>query len=470
MRRTALLALAAAVLGACSDRLTAPDAAAPAAGPLPASAAARAPAVAPIPYVLSEPRVIGTVTGGWSFFRYPNRPAAELGGAAAVWQYRDDPFYGPMHVMRAPLSTGAATQLAQLDYAAYPTASERYTAWQSGDGTVTVMDNASGGARQITAPRTAPTTLRLVGDQLALLRSAGGGRKELVVYDLTAGTQRVVDGVGSDGAGVIGAAGFAFDGRYAAFAVTNNLTGIMVVDTRTGAQRLAVPYRSGALSAPWIDGGRLVYSLVDGGKTYMVVQDLGTGATRTVSTVSSPAPLTYPDTRLRQTDPRISGSLVVWTDTRRDSVESNQGYPLHTDVYLYDLATGVEMPVSTAPGWSGDARVSGNHLLWTQSRQGARDLTWELVTADLTPVSIPMLLAELRRMAASGAIGNPGTARSLEVFLSQAAAAQGAGNRARAVERLRQFAAEVHRLAGKQVETSAARRLEGIATGVVARL
>ena len=195
------------------------------------------------------------------------------------------------------------------------------------------------------------------------------------------------------------------------------------------------------------------------------MQDLATGATRAVSTVSSPVPLAYPDTRLRQTDPRISGSLVVWTDTRRDSVESNQGYPLNTDVYLYDLATGVEMPVSTAPGWSGDARVSGLHLLWTQSRQGARDLTWDLVTSELTPVSIPMLLAELRKMEDAGTVQAKPLGHVLETLLSEASSRRPGKEATLAL--LRQFATMVHRNAGTSVDAAAALRLEGMANGVI---
>ena len=465
MRRTAVLALAAAALVGCSDRITSPDAPAPGAPSLAATPAGGTSTVAPIVFVLSQPRVIATVTGGWNYFRYPNRPDAEVGGGTAAWQYRDDPFYGPMHVMRAPLSTGAATEVAVLDYAANPTVNDRYTAWQSSDSTVTVVDNASGRTWQLAAPKTELTTLRLAGDQLALLRRTGGSARDLVVYDLAAGTSRVVAGLGADA--IVNPGFFSFDGRWAGVRVSTNLTGIMVVDTRTGQQRIAVPYRSGGLSGPWIDAGRMVYSLMDGGTTYTYAQDLATGATRIVSSASPPVPLPYPDTRLRQTTPRISGSLVVWTDTRRDSSDS-QGYPQHTDVYLHDLASGVEMPVSTAPGWSGDARVSGNHLLWTRSREGARDLTWELVTEDVTPVSIPLLMDELKKMEAAGTVPADPLGHVLETFLAQAQARR-MGSPA-VIAHLRQFAMMVHRNAGTKIDAAAAQRLEGIANGVILRM
>lgn len=464
MRRTAVLALAAAAMAACGDRITSPDAPVPGDASLAAATARGTSDVAPIVFVLSQPRVIATVPGGWGYFRYPNRPDAELGGGTAAWQYRDDPFYGPMHVMRAPLATGAATELAVLDYAANPTVSDRYTAWQSSDSTVAVVDNASGRRWQLAAPKTELNTLRLVDDQLALLRRVAGSRRELVVYDLAAGTERVVGELGSDG--VVDPGFFSFDGRWAGIRITNNLTSVLVVDTRTGQQRIAVPYRSGGLSGPWIDAGRMVYSLMEGGRTYTYAQDLATGATREVSSAAPPVTPPYPDTRLRQTGARISGSLVVWTDMRRDSADS-QGYPQHTDVYLYDLASGVEMPVSTAPGWSGDARVSGSHLLWTRSRDGAGGLTWELVTADVAPVSIPLLLDELRKMEAAGTVPAE-LGRVLEAFLAQAQSRR--MGKVAAIAHLRQFATMVHRSAGKKIDAAAAQRLEGIANGLILRM
>jgi hypothetical protein len=469
MRRTAVLALAAATLAACSDRITSPDAATPAQvePSLSAAAAAGTSTVAPIMFVLSQPRVIGTVPGGWGYFRYPNRPDAELGAAAAVWQYRDDPFSGPMHVMRAPLSTGGATELATVDYATYPTASEHYTAWQSSDSTVMVMENAGGRTRQLAAPRTAPGTLRLVGDQLALVRYTTTRRKELVVYDLAAGTDQVAAQPGSDGIAVY-PDGYAFDGRYAAFVAANDFYGIVVIDTRTGTSRVADPNRHGRVSPPSIDAGRLVYSMLDGGTSYTYVQDLATGATRVVSSATSPVPLPYPSGRLRQTNPRISGNLVVWTDTRRDSSEIDAGYPTHTDVYLYDLASGTEMPVSTAPGWSGDARVSGSHLLWTRSRDGAGGQTWELATADVTPVSVPVLLDELKKMEAAGTVPADPLGHVLETFLTQAQSRR-MGTVA-VVAHLRQFATMVHRNAGTRIDAAAAQRLEGIANGIILRM
>ena len=72
-----------------------------------------------------------------------------------------------------------------------------------------------------------------------------------------------------------------------------------------------------------------------------------------------------------QRHPSISGDRIVWEDDRnRDS-----------DIYLYDLGTGVETAICTAPGDQILPSISGNLIVWEDSRHGANP---EVYLYDLT--------------------------------------------------------------------------------------
>ncbi len=62
--------------------------------------------------------------------------------------------------------------------------------------------------------------------------------------------------------------------------------------------------------------------------------------------------------------PKIDGDLIVWEDERNGNV----------DIYMYDLATGQELPVTTNPAEQRDAHVSGNRVVWQDKRSGNWDV------------------------------------------------------------------------------------------------
>ncbi|MHB8922818.1 MAG: TolB family protein, partial [Thermoleophilia bacterium] len=57
-----------------------------------------------------------------------------------------------------------------------------------------------------------------------------------------------------------------------------------------------------------------------------------------------------------QSAPDVSGSRVVWQDTRAGAGQE--------DIYMYDLATGRETPVTTAPGQQLRPRIDGDWVVW----------------------------------------------------------------------------------------------------------
>jgi len=440
MRRTALLALALAA-AACRDNPAAPGLAAPDA---PSPAAAKAPAdVAPISFIVSPARSLGYTETG-DFWRYSNRPEPDVGGDLVVWRSMADPYYGPVDVVQARLSTGAQTRLAELSTDAGPRTSGRYTTWQDGLNGIAVLDNATGRQQRVTGRRRPfAAWADIAGDRMAF---PDIGAREVVLYDLATGDRTTV-------ASYVGSLrGLAFDGRYIAWIEDAGGSGVVVYDTRTGETRQAVPAAPRAITGISVDRGRVVFGMEVGDRQSIFLYDAASGQTRRLSSA-----------RGKQTNPEISGDLVVWDDTRN---ETNPYYVYNHDVYLYDLATGKEMALADSPTWSSDPQIDGSHVVWTEWRNNR----WEVLAVELAPPTVAGLRSELQRMTEAGAVRNAGIARSLDVFLAQAAAAQAAGNRTRALERLRQFSAEVGQHAGRLIDPAAAQRLAGLAAGVMARL
>jgi beta propeller repeat protein len=65
-----------------------------------------------------------------------------------------------------------------------------------------------------------------------------------------------------------------------------------------------------------------------------------------------------------QTYPSIDGDKVVWTDTRNGN----------KDIYLYNLTTKVESRITTNSSDQTDAHIQGNRIVWSDYRNGNTDV------------------------------------------------------------------------------------------------
>jgi hypothetical protein len=66
---------------------------------------------------------------------------------------------------------------------------------------------------------------------------------------------------------------------------------------------------------------------------------------------------------------RISGTRVVWMDTRNDPGHDAFNYQ-NTDVYLKDIATGEERAICTDPAQQNDPDIDGDVVAWLDCRHG----------------------------------------------------------------------------------------------------
>lgn len=440
MRRIYLLPFAALAAAACQDQPTGPET------PVPVLAKSPAEGAPPITLIPSAPRVLGHTVG--DAYRYHNRPDPDIGGDRVVWRYAANPYYGDVQVYQTLASTGAQTLLSSGSHSG-PRTSGRYTTWQDGVGAIVVLDNATGQRRRIEGQFPLSASVEIAGDRLAYMDV---NAQTVSVYDIPTGVSRTVVRYGS-GTSYDYVRDIGFDGRYLAWISDGGMgvsgLGMAIHDTQTGQERVAVPFGQGFMTGPSVDRGRVVFSMDADGQHPVFLYDIASGSTRRLS--NAPRAQQYPE---------ISGDLVVWEDTRNDP---HQPYVFNYDVYLYDLRAGVEMPLANGPEWTSAPHVDGTRVVYTQRRENR----WEVMLVELAPASLPGLREELRRAVAAGAVRNQGLARSLENVLAQAASA---GSRARTEERLRHFAAQVRQHAGKQIDAAAARRLEGMAAGVIARL
>jgi len=78
-----------------------------------------------------------------------------------------------------------------------------------------------------------------------------------------------------------------------------------------------------------------------------------------------------------QSNPAADGGRVVWADGRTEDPDLP---PTGSDIYLYDLATGVETPICVEAGAQIYPEIDGDRIVWLDNRSG----NWEIYLHDLS--------------------------------------------------------------------------------------
>ncbi len=91
-----------------------------------------------------------------------------------------------------------------------------------------------------------------------------------------------------------------------------------------------------------------------------------------------------------QINPSISGNLVVYQDNRSGHVDDTGRWVGEWNIYMKDLATGIEQPVCTAPGDQINPVIKGNTVVWQDRRSG----DWDVYAAALSPAAGDVQLME----------------------------------------------------------------------------
>jgi hypothetical protein len=152
----------------------------------------------------------------------------------------------------------------------------------------------------------------------------------------------------------------AVDGDYVVWrSYEDGQTNIVAFSLKTGSERRISSLPGGKLDLK-ISGGFVVWTDVprpeDTQRRQCVhVYDLITGVEREVGLSNNP-----------QGGPAISGQVVVWGESR------TQGHPLEVDIYGYDLQHEQEFPVVVRPGLQAGPRISGDWVIYLDWPSGAR--------------------------------------------------------------------------------------------------
>lgn len=437
MRRAALLTLALAALAACTDQPTLSEP--PAADGVQASAstAAAPPTVSPAQTVAwNEPSPFGG-----------NLPYAEAGGGRVVWQDAS----GPLVVRAYDFGSGARWQVGMVygDWA-YPSTAGRWTVWSDENWAIHLRDESTGAERTIGtgfSPRVAANG-RVAYVSFERPDGRDARNRNVSVYDAATGTTHVLtrytDLGGQEARDPV------VDGDLVVWGVNgvwpNTTYTLRMMNLATGEERELLRSDRILATRVSVSGGRIVWTEVNADRTRSVMlYDVATRSRRPI-TGSAARP---------GWDPRISGGLVVWEDTRN---VTNPRVP-NSDIFGYDLASGAELAIATGTNHQGWPSLDGNRVVWTENANGR----WEIRTATVQTVTLQSISRAVSEMLASGEIRNRGAAQSLQSMLAQAMRAHDAGDVAGERAALQRFRKHVQQLAGKQITASAAARLVSMA-------
>jgi beta propeller repeat protein len=103
------------------------------------------------------------------------------------------------------------------------------------------------------------------------------------------------------------------------------------------------------------------------GQDQIFSYDFGTHSIQQLTTVSS-----------SKTQPRVSGSRVVWSDDRNGA----------DDLYVYDFATGRESPLVTGPGDKTQPNIDGDRVVFTYKEPTSALLSVDLFTFASTTTAL----------------------------------------------------------------------------------
>jgi len=359
---------------------------------------------------------------------------------------------GSATVLAVDVETGAReTHGSVSGNFAYPATAGRWTVWSGQSGTLYLRDGTTGDVRTIGTG--AGYTAHVSPQGRVAFLEFGAGVGNVAVYDAATGATRILTHYTNESGEA--ARDVDVDGGVVAWSSFTTrspyTTAIRMMDLATGQEREIVHVNSQAIEPPSVSDGRIVWSDDRSGNYDVYLYDVAAGTQRAVTT--NPA---------GQFNARISGDLIVWEDTRN----TTSHYLPENDLYLYDLASGAELPVATGDDHQGWPRIDGNRVVWTE-RANER---WEIRTATVQRATLESVSAAIGGMLASGGIANRGTAEALGAFIAQAARARDAGDAAGERGALERFTQHVRSLDGTQITPSAAASLTRMADALLRAL
>jgi len=160
-------------------------------------------------------------------------------------------------------------------------------------------------------------------------------------------------------------------------------TGRIVVYNLTDNTRVDASITATQMVTPSISGNRVVWTdyrnNTEYGDIYMRDLTVLSDTAGTPVSLGSNLPAGSENAKKDKRNPDLDGDIVVWEDMR-NAYQDAQGWWHNPDIYMKNLATGVESAVCTNTGDQYNPAVAGNRVFWQDARYG----NWDVFMKDLT--------------------------------------------------------------------------------------
>ncbi len=309
--------------------------------------------------------------------------------ASVVFQDRTVP--GQERLLRKELAGGAAVEvLADTGFLAGPAAGGGYLAWQNSSSEACERPFAAGEDHCLAV---SPAQMLAVSGGKAVISEKGNSTIRLIDFEV--GRSRMLDSYATpgmrydpdiDGNNVVWVKERGYAGKYHEPVIvaydlgtdtSSYLTGLGGGQSSTGGSKYQRRH-------PDISNGRVVYQqkLNESGEQWDIylADPPGFGT----PLVEAPGD---------QVNPSLDGNLVVYQDNRNGHVDGTGAWVEEWDIYVKDLASGVEQPVCTVPGDQINPVIKGNTVVWEDNRGGDWDIYAATIKAD--PSAEPRLILTL---------------------------------------------------------------------------
>ena len=194
---------------------------------------------------------------------------------------------------------------------------------------------------------------RISGTRVVCSQQYSAGGNDIMLYDLVTGFEHRFTVAGHQWSPDI-------SGKKIVYEDAANGYRVYLYDLATNSRKRLTS--SGSSHRPSISGSNVVYQDLRNGTWDIYLYDLKSGEERRLTTAAA-----------KSFRVMISGTKVASIDTRHDTSESSDE-PSTSEVYVYDLTTGIEKLVASLDVAPGRAAVSASRVVYEDVRGGNRDI------------------------------------------------------------------------------------------------
>jgi beta propeller repeat protein len=293
-----------------------------------------------------------------------------IDGTRIVW---DDTRNGIKNVYMSDITTGAETRIT-TDSASNPEISGNRIVWEApagneqGYGSQGIrMKDLSTGAQTTIISDAWGVYVPTISDNYVAYNRFYDGGNCGELYDISTGTTTRFYST-DEMSDEFWRSGAHISGDHIVYTMISGAYWVYMYNINTGEKRQIAPTMWESNPEPDISGNYIVYCDDRNDNYDIYLYNIATGVEQRITTDSA-----------LQCNPAISGTLIVWQDHRNGNA----------DIYAYDLTTGIETQITTDPTYQTAPDISGTRVIWKDFRNGNADIFMaDLATGGIT-VTVP---------------------------------------------------------------------------------